>query len=78
MFTLVIEQRLCPKGWVHPCLGIKRQPDAKERVRFLDVAERTCLYAAVKASEYPPLYALTLLGPENRCAPWRAAGAHMA
>lgn len=61
VFTWVIEQRLCPKGWVHPCRGIKRLPDAKERVRFLDADERTRLYAAVKASEYPRLYALTLL-----------------
>lgn len=61
VFTWVIEQRLCPKGWVHPCRGIKRLPDAKERVRFLDADERTRLYAAVKESEYPRLYALTLL-----------------
>jgi len=61
VFTWVIEQRLCPKGWVHPCRGIKRLPDAKERVRFLDADERTRLYAAVKASEYPRLWALTLL-----------------
>jgi integrase len=61
VFSWVIEQRLCPKGWVHPCRGIKCLPDAKERVRFLDADERTRLYAAVKASEYPRLYALTLL-----------------
>ena len=61
VFTWAIEQRLSPKGWVHPCRGIKRLPDAKERVRYLDAAERTRLYAAVKASEYPRLYALTLL-----------------
>jgi len=61
VFTWAIEQRLCPKGWVHPCRGIKRLPDAKERVRFLDAAERTRLFAAVKESEYPRLYALTLL-----------------
>lgn len=61
VFTWVIEQRLCPKGWVHPCRGIKRLPDAKERVRFLDADERARLYAATKASEYPRLYALTLL-----------------
>ncbi len=61
VFTWAIEQRLAPKGWVHPCRGIKRLPDAKERVRFLDAAERTRLYAAVKESEYPRLYALTLM-----------------
>lgn len=52
VFTWAIEQRLSPKGWVHPCRGIKRLPDAKERVRYLDAGERTRLYAAVKASEY--------------------------
>ena len=61
VFTWVIEQRLCPKGWVHPCRGIKCLPDARERVRFLDADERKRLYAAVKESEYPRLYALTLL-----------------
>jgi integrase len=61
VFTWVIEQRLCPKNWVHPCRGIKRLPDAKERVRFLDAAERTRLYAAVRESQYPRLYALTIM-----------------
>jgi integrase len=36
-------------------------PDAKERVRYLDPDERTRLYAAVKESEYPRLYALTIM-----------------
>lgn len=61
VFTWVIEQRLCPKAWVHPCRGIKRLPDAKERVRFLDASERTRLFAAVRESQYTRLYALTLL-----------------
>ena len=61
VFTWVIEQRLCPKGWVHPCRGIRCLPDAKERVRYLDPDERTRLYAAVKESEYPRLYALTIM-----------------
>lgn len=61
VFTWVIEQRLSPKDWVHPCRGIKCLPDAKERVRFLDSDERTRLFAAVKESEYPRLHALTLM-----------------
>lgn len=61
VFTWAIEQRLSPKDWVHPCRGIKCLPDAKERVRFLDNDERTRLFAAVKESEYPRLYALTLM-----------------
>jgi integrase len=61
VFTWVIEQRLCPKSWVHPCRGIKRLPDGIERVRFLDAAERTRLFEAVRASQYPRLYAMTLM-----------------
>lgn len=61
VFTWVIEQRMCPKSWVHPCRGIKRLPDANERVRFLDAAERTRLFESVKASQYPRLYAMTLM-----------------
>ncbi|MBK6387714.1 MAG: hypothetical protein IPF71_13510 [Rhodoferax sp.] len=40
VFTWAVEQRLTPKGWVHPCRGIKRLPEADGRVRFLDAAER--------------------------------------
>ncbi len=61
VFTWVIEQRRCPKGWVHPCRGIRRLEDATQRVRFLDAAERTRLFESVKASQYPRLHALTLM-----------------
>jgi integrase len=61
VFTWVIEQRLCPKNWVHPCRGIKRLPDGIERVRFLDANERTRLFEAVRESQYPRLYAMTLM-----------------
>ena len=59
--TWAIEQRLAPKAWMHPCRGIKRLPEADGRVRFLDQDERTRLFEAVKASQYPRLYALTLM-----------------
>jgi integrase len=61
VFTWAIEQRLTPKGWVHPCRGIKRLPEADGRVRFLDAEERTRLFAACRASKYPRLYALVLM-----------------
>ncbi len=61
VFTLAIQERLAPKGWVHPCRGIKRLPEAAGRVRYLDSDERARLFAAVKASQYPRLYALTLM-----------------
>jgi integrase len=61
VFTWAIEQRLAPKGWVHPCRGIKRLGEADGRVRFLDVDERARLFAACRASKYPRLYALVLM-----------------
>ena len=61
VFTWAIEERLTPKVWVHPCRGIKRLREADGRVRFLSADERTRLFAAVRESEYPRLYALTLM-----------------
>lgn len=59
--TWAIEQRLTPKGWVHPCRGIKRLEEPDGRVRFLDEAERERLFDACRASKYPRLYALALM-----------------
>lgn len=61
VFTWAVEQRLTPKAWVHPCRGIKRLPESDGRVRFLDAAERTRLFEAVRESQYPRLYAMTLM-----------------
>ncbi|MBK7549701.1 MAG: site-specific integrase [Rhodoferax sp.] len=61
VFTWAVEQRLTPKGWVHPCRGIKRLPEADGRVRFLDAAERTRLFEACRASKYPRLHAMALM-----------------
>jgi integrase len=61
VFTWAIEQRLAPKGWVHPCRGIKRLPEADGRVRFLDEGERERLFAACRESQYPRLHALVLM-----------------
>ena len=61
VFTWAVEQRLTPKAWVHPCRGIKRLPESDGRVRFLDAAERSRLFEAVRASQYPRLYAMTLM-----------------
>lgn len=61
VFTWAIEQRLAPKGWRHPCRGIRALPDAQARVRFLDEAERTRLFEQCRASQYPRLYALALM-----------------
>lgn len=61
VFTWAIEQRLAPRGWVHPCRGIKRLAEPDGRVRFLDEAERERLFAACRASQYPRLYPLALM-----------------
>ncbi len=61
VFTWAIEQRLTPRGWVHPCRGIKRLPEADGRVRFLDENERRRLFEACQASKYPRLFALALM-----------------
>lgn len=60
VFTWAIEARLTPKAWVHPCRGIKRLPESDGRVRFLDAGERTRLFDACRASQYPRLYAMAL------------------
>lgn len=61
VFTWAIEQRLAPRGWVHPCRGIKRLAGEREIVRFLDDDERTRVLTSCKASKYPRMYALVLM-----------------
>lgn len=60
VFTWAIEARLAPRGWAHPCRGIRRIQEAEGRVRFLDADERARLFDACRASRYPRLYALVL------------------
>lgn len=60
VFTWAIEQRLAPRGWTHPCRGLKRIPEADGRVRFLDAEERTRLFDACRSSRYPRLHAIAL------------------
>jgi integrase len=60
VFTWAIDERLAPKGWAHPCRGIRRFEEPDGRVRFLDDAERARLFEECKASQYPRLYALTM------------------
>jgi len=61
VFTWAIEQDLTPKGFTHPCRGIKRLPESDGRVRFLDQAERTALFEAARQSRYPRLHAFILM-----------------
>jgi integrase len=62
LFTWCIRQRIAPKGWVHPCRGIERKPENNEITRFLSNAECERVIAACKASTWPKLYLLVLLG----------------
>ncbi|TFY99235.1 site-specific integrase [Ramlibacter henchirensis] len=60
VFTWAIDERLAPRGWVHPCRGIRRLEEPDGRVRFLSEAERDRLFAECRRSKYPRLYALAL------------------
>jgi len=60
VFTWAIEQRLTPRGWVHPCRGMRRLPESAGRVRFLEPDERERLLEQCRLSKYPRLYALAL------------------
>ncbi|HRE14917.1 MAG TPA: site-specific integrase, partial [Usitatibacteraceae bacterium] len=71
-FTWALNERLTPAGWVNPCRQLRRLPGERERVRYLDDAERARLLDACRVLEpargarnyrgarYPRLYALVL------------------
>lgn len=61
VFSWAIEERLTPRGWAHPCRGVRLLPEAEGRVRFLDDNERSRLFDACRESRYPRLYALVLM-----------------
>lgn len=61
VFTWAIENRLAPRGWVHPCRGIKRLAESDGRVRYLDAIERERLFAECKSSKFARLYPLVLM-----------------
>lgn len=58
--TWAIDQRLAPRGWPHPCRGVRRLREPDGRVRYLEPDERARLLDACKQSRYPRLYALVL------------------
>lgn len=61
VFTWAIKRRIAPKGWVHPCRGVEREPENNEKTRFLSDDERQRLLAACKASKWKRLYLVVLL-----------------
>lgn len=60
VITWAIDQRLTPKGYVHPCRGIKRIRESDGRVRYLEDDERSRLFDACRQSRYPRMFALVL------------------
>lgn len=62
LLTFAIKKRIAPKGFEHPCRRIERRPEDNERVRFLTDKERENLLKACKASAWPRLYLLVLMG----------------
>ncbi|MFO1217660.1 MAG: site-specific integrase [Burkholderiaceae bacterium] len=57
-----MRKRITPKGWQHPCRAIARRPEGNGKTRFLSDDERVRLLDACKASKWPRLYLLVLLG----------------
>lgn len=62
VFTWAIRRRLTPRDWISPNRRIERRPENNERVRFLSDPERERLLAACRASKWPRLYLLVLMG----------------
>lgn len=62
VFTWAIRRRIAPKGWDHPCRRVERRAENNEKTRFLSDDERDRLLQACKASAWPRLYLLVLMG----------------
>jgi integrase len=62
VLTWAVHRRLAPKNWQNPCHSIEQRPEKNEIVRYLSDAERTALLTACKASKWPRLYLLALMG----------------
>jgi integrase len=62
VFNWAIRTRRLPKGTLNPCHAVKKHPKHPGIVRFLDDDERVRLLAACRASSWPRLYALVLMG----------------
>ena len=57
-----IKKRIAPKGFIHPCRSVERRAENNEKTRFLSIDERERVLAACKASPWPRLYLLVLMG----------------
>jgi len=57
-----IKRRIAPRGWHNPCRSVERRSEDNARVRFLSDKERVALLDACRASTWPQLYLLVMLG----------------
>ena len=62
VLTWAQRRRITPKDWTNPCRHIELRQEKNEIVRFLSDDERTALLTACKASRWPQLYVLVLMG----------------
>lgn len=62
VLTWAQRRRMTPKDWQNPCRHLELRPEKNEIVRFLSDDERAGLLAACKASSWPRLYVLVLMG----------------
>lgn len=60
--TWAIRRRIAPKGYDHPVRRVQYRPESPGETRFLSDDERTRLLEACRASKWPRLYVLVLLG----------------
>jgi len=61
VITWAIRRRIAPRGFVHPCRTVERQPENNERCRFLSDEERQRLLDSCKAARWPKLHLLVLM-----------------
>jgi integrase len=62
MLSWAMRRRIVPKGWDHPGRRLEARPERNAQTRFLTDKEREDLLAACRASEWPRLYLLVLMG----------------
>lgn len=60
--TWAIHRRIAPKGFDHPVRRVQYRPESPGETRFLSDDERARLLEACKASKWPRLYLLVMLG----------------
>ena len=62
IFTWAIRRRIAPKGFDNPVRRLEHEKESLGKLRFLSDEERARLLLACKASKWPRLYLLVLLG----------------